>query len=132
MAGEAKRKQSRLTRTIKLGATSYTMRFNYTALAVLEDLFDKPIDEVATMLSAEGFKPRLRDVQRMIFAGLRTDHPEVTYEGVAHLLDEAVETGQTLQSVLGEAFAALSASQPDEPEEAAADKPGETSAAGDD
>jgi hypothetical protein len=124
--GEGRRKQSRLTREIKLGGKSLTLRFNYTALSCLEDLYDMPIDDVAARLGGEGFKPRLADVQRMIFAGLRADHGDITYEGVARLLDDAVESGKTLQSVLGEAVAALNAAQPDPAEEGAGGEAGES------
>lgn len=78
------------------------------------------------MFATKGFSPRLRDVQRLIYAGMRTDHPDVTFEDVRHKLDDAAEEGKSLQEVLQEAFAALQASQPDEPEEGPREPTGET------
>ena len=127
-AKAAKRKQSRLTRQVKLGGKSLTLRFNYTALDCLEDLYDQPIAVIGRRFAEKGFEPRLRDVQRLIYAGLRTDHDDVTFEDVRLLLDDAAEEGRSLQEVLQEAFEALNASQPDEPEGGAKDPAGETGA----
>jgi hypothetical protein len=66
-----------------------TLRFDFDAFCVVEDLADRPIDEVlvemAGPLNPATKKPlfrhpRMRTQQRMLYAATRFHHPEVTLE----------------------------------------------------
>lgn len=85
-----------------------TLIFDFTAIAVLEDLYDLPLKEIG-----EKFKDtsalRIRDVQRMLYAGLRTHHGDIDLAGTMTLLDEAVGAGMGVGSLLSETFSAFDA-----------------------
>lgn len=85
-----------------------TVVFDFSAIAALEDLYDMPLKDIG-----ERFKDttslRIRDVQRMIFAGLRTHHPEITFDATLVLLNEAVGAGVSVGEVMTDTFSAFDA-----------------------
>lgn len=86
----------------------FTLVFDFTAIATLEDLYDCPLKDLG-----EKFKDvkslRIRDVQRMLYAGLRTHHEGVTYDGALRILNEAVGAGMSVGELLTETFSAFDA-----------------------
>lgn len=124
--GESKRKkQSSIAKLIHVGATPMTLRFNFTGLSALEDMFDMSVSEIGQRFNTPGYSARLRDVHKILFAGTRFDQPTLTYDQLEAILNAAIEEGKTLQEVMTEAFAVLSAGQP-EPHEEDEAAPGET------
>lgn len=93
----------------RIVGTDFTLVFDFSAIATLEDLYDCPLKDLG-----EKFKDtsslRIRDVQRMLYAGLRTHHPEVTLERTLAILNEAVGAGTSVGELLSETFAAFDAS----------------------
>jgi hypothetical protein len=92
------------TRTVR----ELTLVFDFSAIAALEDLYDVPLKEIG-----EKFKQtdnlRIRDVQRMLYAGLRTHHAEITLDAVMILLNEAVGAGVSVGDVMTQTFSAFDA-----------------------
>lgn len=86
----------------------FTLVFDFTAIATLEDLYDCPLRDLG-----DKFKDvkalRIRDVQRMLYAGLRTHHESVTYDGALRILNEAVGAGMSVGELLTETFSAFDA-----------------------
>jgi hypothetical protein len=109
------RKPSSRSSSIQINGVTFQLKFNYDALASLEDLYDMSIQEVGDLLSKR--KPRLRDVQRILYAGLRDNHAEITYEGVAMLLNEAIDAGVSMNEIMTDTFSAMNNAQPDKNED---------------
>lgn len=86
----------------------FTLVFDFTAIAVLEDLYDLPLKEIGARF-ADVKALRIRDVQRMLYAGLRTHHAEITLDGSLGLLNEAVAAGVSVGDVITETFSAFDA-----------------------
>lgn len=104
-------------RKIKLAGRDFTLRFDFKALGVLEELYDKSASEIIAGFTKPGpnGKPvanlRIKDLQRVIYAGLTAHHPEVTVDGVIDLMDATLEQGGTMDGMLGSALAAFEAGQ---------------------
>lgn len=86
----------------------FTLVFDFSAIAELEDLYDCPLRDLG-----DKFKDvkslRIRDVQRMLYAGLRTHHAEVSLPGTLVILNEAVGAGMSVGELLTETFSAFDA-----------------------
>lgn len=100
----------------------YRVVFDFSAVAALEDMYDCPLADLGEKFS-DIRKLRVRDVQRIIYAGTRTNHPSLTEDEVLAILNRAVETGLPLATIIAESFEAFDASAgPDD----TGDAPGET------
>lgn len=97
-------------RQITVGDRSYTVRFSIKAMAALQDHYSlASIDEVGAHLAQMKFG--LGDITAILWAGLRSRHPEVTLDQAEDIVDEAGLDG--LQDLLGSAFGtALPPSKP--------------------
>ena len=121
-------KASIVERKIKLAGRDFTLRFDFRALGALEELYDKSAAEIIAGFTKTGpnGKPvanlRIMDLQRVIYAGRRAHHPEVTVDGVIDLMDETLQSGGTMDSMLGSALAAFEAGQ-DTGDDAGDDEP---------
>ncbi len=92
----------------KIEQREFILVFDFTAIATLEDLYDCPLKDLG-----EKFKDvkqmRIRDVQRMMYAGLRTHHETITLDGTLRILNEAVGAGMSVGQLLTETFSAFDA-----------------------
>lgn len=91
-------------RQLEAGGRVYTLRFSVRAMAALQDHYGvASFNDVAERLqnvAAIG----AGDLVAIVWAGLRTHHPEVTKDEVLGILDEIGPAG--VLAVTGEAFAA--------------------------
>jgi hypothetical protein len=102
----ARRKPTLPTKQITLNGQALTLKFGYRASATLEDLYEMPIKAVGSKLSS-GDGILLKDLEKVIFAGLREHHPDITMEGVRDLLIAEVEQGRQFGEILEETFSAF-------------------------
>ena len=77
---------------IRLGDRDLLLRYSYKATIALKELwgFESERDVQARM--AEG---RMDDFKDILWAGLRSHHPELSVEAVVDLLDDAGAEGMT-------------------------------------
>jgi hypothetical protein len=69
---------------LKLGEHTYSLRWDFEAIARAEDLTDKPL---LTGLRPKDVKtPTISLVRAMLFACISANHPDVTYEHVSALV----------------------------------------------
>lgn len=96
--------------------------FDFSAVATLEDMYDCPLADLGEKFQ-DVRKLKVRDIQRIIYAGTRTHHPDLTEAEVLNVLNRAVGTGLPLATIIAESFEAFDASAgPDDMGE----QPGET------
>jgi predicted ATP-dependent Lon-type protease len=105
------RRPSNVSRPIILSGVTHVLKFDFSAVAILEDLYDTTIKKLGKRFEKTD-ELRIRDVVRIVYAGLKWQHPEPTFteETVIDLLDAAVTGGQKVGDILGEAFEAFDAS----------------------
>ncbi|CAN5480752.1 hypothetical protein BH10PSE7_BH10PSE7_15500 [soil metagenome] len=93
-------------RQIEVSGRSYTLRYSLKAMAALQDHYGlASIDEVAQHLS-DANRMGVNDIVALIWAGLRTHHPEVTQEQTLDLVDElgVAEMTSTIRDAFGAAL----------------------------
>ena len=96
--------------------------FDFSAVATLEDMYDCPLADLGEKFR-DVRKLKVRDIQRIIYAGTRTHHPDLTEAEVLNVLNRAVSTGLPLATIIAESFEAFDATAgPDD----MGDPPGET------
>ncbi len=113
MAKAPARRPSNVSRTITLSGKSHTLKYDFSAVAILEDLYDMPIKKLGEKFQNTD-DLRILDVVRIVYAGLKHENPTLTVENVIDLLDAAVADGATVGDILGEAFSAFDASAGDD------------------
>lgn len=96
-------------RQISIGGRSFTLRFSVRAMAGLQDHWQLPsFKAVGARMASLGDDLAVDDLVGILWAALRTHHPDLTQADVLDLVDEAGMDG------LVEAMsAALGASLPD-------------------
>lgn len=108
-----KRKPTSVTREIVLGGKTLVMVFDFTAVAILEDLYDLPLARLGEVF-ADPTAMRVRDVQRIVYAGLKSKNPDLTLDETLAILNEAVTEGQSVSDILAETMEAFDASAGEE------------------
>jgi hypothetical protein len=73
------------------GGQVYTLVYNFDALVVLEDRFDKSVDEIIAYLARNR---RVKNLAAALHPGLLAHHPDVT-EAQAGALMMGIEDGKT-------------------------------------
>lgn len=92
-------------RQITVGEETFTLRFSVRAMGALQDHFGlQSLNEVGPRLQAMGDNMGVTDLAAVLWAGLRTHHPDLTKDDALGLLDDAGLGG--LDDIIGEAFAA--------------------------
>lgn len=90
-------------KTIRIGDASYTVRFSIKAMIALQDHYGLDnIDDVGKRLS-DPKNIKAEDFAVLLWAGLRGNHPDVTFEDALDLADKA---GLGVIRELGEVFSA--------------------------
>ena len=69
---------------IQIGEKTYTLRYNFDAMEVVEDLTGKSFFECLGAVQTGNMK----SIKLMFFAGLKKNHPGIELESVGELLDE--------------------------------------------
>lgn len=111
-------------RQFTLGGETYTLRFSVRAMGALQDHFGlKSLNQVGERLQQLGADLGVEDLAAVLWAGLRSHHPEISKDDALGLLDDAGLDG--LDSVVGEAFAAAA---PDDADRAGGEGGGGSSA----
>lgn len=111
--------------TIKLAGQPFTLCFDWSALAALEDVYDLELKDLGQVFErpdpadpeGKARKPRVRmnDVRNMIWAGLRSHHKALTLDDVEGLLNsEMTEHNGKLGDVFATAFAGFNAASEDD------------------
>lgn len=67
--------------TFKAADTEYTLVFSTNAICELEELLDKGLNAIVANME------RLMTVRAMLWAGLRTKHPDITIAKAGELID---------------------------------------------
>lgn len=67
--------------TFKAADTEYTLAFSTNAICELEELLDNGINAIVANME------RLMTVRAMLWAGLRTKHPDITLDKAGKLID---------------------------------------------
>lgn len=105
-------------RPIKLNGVVYRLRFDFLALAALEDHYGRPATEIAAgfvtvdpVTKKATSNVRIRDLQAIIWAGMRRHHPEVSVDGVLDLMQASLDSGQPFEAMLTDALNAFDAGQ---------------------
>lgn len=94
-------------RSIKVGDKTYTLRLSVRAMIALQDHYGlKSMTEVGQHLEGLGEDVTPQDLVAVLWAALRTHHPDVDMDCALDILDELGI--QAMQEVLGDAFAAAS------------------------
>lgn len=83
--------------------------FDFSAVAELEDMYDCPLADLGDKFR-DVRKLKVRDIQRIIYAGTRTNHPDLTMDEVLATLNRAVATGLPLAEIIAASFEAFDAS----------------------
>lgn len=111
----APRKQTMPSTQMSLGGKALTLKFGYLASACLEDLYDLPIAQVGQRLSDPEVGVRLKDLERVMFAGLREHHADLTLEDVRKLLADEVESGRPFGDIMEDTFKVFGGAAEDAP-----------------
>ena len=75
---------------VRIGKHSYTLRYSVKALAALQDHWGlQSFAEVGERLSSIGTGMNADDLVGILWAGLRTHHPDIDKEAVLDLIDDA-------------------------------------------
>lgn len=90
--------------TVKLSRGSFTLRADNAALAELEDLYDKPFDEVVGGLLAN---MKIREVCKVTAIFARAAHPEVTDAAVLKAAPIIEDLKALREGIMAALFAAL-------------------------
>jgi hypothetical protein len=86
-----------------VGDRSYTLRFSVRAMAALQDHFGlNSLTAVGQKLQESANDLSVKDMTALLWAGLRTHHPEVTMDQALGILDELGVEG--MQESLGKAL----------------------------
>jgi hypothetical protein len=92
-------------RQIAVGGTTYTLRFSVRAMGALQDHFGlKSLNQVGQRLQQMGDDMGVEDLAAVLWAGLRSHHPDTTKDDALGILDDAGLNG--LDDIIGEAFQA--------------------------
>jgi hypothetical protein len=84
----------------------YTLRFSMCAHVTLQDYYDDAtFEEVAARLQT---KLKARDVVAFSWAGMRTHHPDLTWDDALHLVDK-----YGMQAMVGAVVRAFTAAMPE-------------------
>lgn len=106
-------------RQITIGDNSYTLRFSVRAMAALQDHYQLPSLTAVGAKLQDSDNLSITDMVAMLWAGLRTYHPEITFDEALGMLDDmGIEN---MQSVLGDA---MQGAMPDADPNASADAGG--------
>jgi hypothetical protein len=108
------RRPTQVAKTITLNGTDFRLIYDFNAVAALEDLYDKPLKRIATENLGDKENLRIRDIERLICAGMLADRPDMTVEKVRAILNEAVAAGADIEQVMTDAFGAFDASAGDD------------------
>jgi hypothetical protein len=68
------------------GGRSYTLRFSTNAIVVMEDHFDRGVNEISALLSDPG-KLRIGHVRAVFWAGLSDHHAAFTLQEAGAIID---------------------------------------------
>ena len=69
---------------VKIGQTTFTLRYSWLAFCTLTDAFGATFSTVVEAMHTAN----AMDVDAVVWAGLRTHHPELTREDVRRMLDD--------------------------------------------
>ena len=69
---------------LPIGDATYTLRYSLDTLADIEDEFGASVADVLSQLQ-DTSKPQLRKLQKILLAGLREFHPEMTLKDAGRL-----------------------------------------------
>ena len=114
------RKPASQDRQVEVGDETYTLRFSIRAMAALQDHYGlSSLDAVGEKLQDQE-NLSVNDMVAVLWAGLRTHHPELTMDDAMGILDDLGVAG--MQATLGEA---MSSAMPegDEGEDDKTDRP---------
>lgn len=104
-----KRRPSSVSRDVTLGGQTLKLIYDFKAVARLEDAYDLPLAKLGERFSkVEDI--RVRDLMRLLWAGLATHHEAISQDQVLTMLDAEVAAGTPVEQILGDAFAAWDAS----------------------
>lgn len=104
-----KRRPSSVSRDVNLGGQTLKLIYDFKAVARLEDAYDLPLAKLGERFSkVEDI--RVRDLMRLVWAGLATHHESISQDQVLTMLDAEVAAGTPVEQILGDAFAAWDAS----------------------
>lgn len=93
-------------RPFQVGNKTYTMRFSVRALAALQDHYGlNSLEEIGERL-ADTSKMSVKDLCAIVWAGLRTHHPETSMEDVMGIMDDL--TLDRVKEMVASGFAAAS------------------------
>lgn len=84
------------------GGRTYKLRYSANALCELEDAVDKPLSEIAEILS-DPKKMRIKMVRAVLWAGLTDNHLDVTIKDAGLIVGEL--TMPKALGLIGDAFA---------------------------
>lgn len=93
-----------LMRDIKLEGTKFALRFSFNAICDIEEKTGKSITEILDF--GEGETPPMSLVRTLVWAGLRSNHEEMTELGAGDVIDAVGIEGtmKALEAALAAAF----------------------------
>lgn len=116
-------KPATVARTITIGETKLNLKFDFSALARLEELYDCNAKELSAKLSKVDpvtgklvADIRIGDMVKMIWAGAVKQHPDLTQDAVMDIMDAALDAavgdrGTAMGQILSDTFDAFNAGQ---------------------
>jgi Phage tail tube protein, GTA-gp10 len=89
--------------SFSVAGKTYTLRYNHAALILIENRLDRGLMKVIEeMSSVEGV--RIGTVVAILWAGLQSYHPKMTFDDAAGLLDDIEGGTGAMVSIIGDSF----------------------------